>query len=115
MAGPSVKYLGFDAIQDRVGNPAARQTGKSGGFALVEANRRGRGGLALEQATLGAGAALFKHAAYVALAFAAAQRDAQLELQFFERLGAVLNGTPNMAVRYGLAHTNDHASVLSER
>jgi hypothetical protein len=30
-------------------------------------------------------------------------------LQFFEGLQALLNGAPDMAVGYGLAHTDDHA------
>jgi hypothetical protein len=45
----------------------------------------------------------------MAFALAAAQGNAKLKLQFFERFDAFSNGAPDMAVGHGLAHTDDHA------
>lgn len=96
--------------QHRVGDALNRRAREGlGRFALVKTNRRSRDGVALVKATARAHTALFEHRAHMPFAFPAAERDTQLELQFFERLGAFPNGTANMAVGNGLAHTNDHA------
>jgi hypothetical protein len=61
------------------------------------------------EAAADAGTGFFEDRAHMAFALAAAQGNAKLKLQFFERFDAFSNGAPDMAVGHGLAHTDDHA------
>jgi hypothetical protein len=92
----------------------------SGGLALEEVDRldtlvRSQCRFDPMEASACAGAGFLEHGAHVAFTLATTQRDTQLELQFLEGLDAFANGASNMAVRYGLAYTDDHAIGTQRR
>jgi hypothetical protein len=81
----------------------------SGCLSLVERQRRNLHMFAmLDSATRCAYAALFHHVANAFLAFAAAQCDAEFELQLVERVHSSGNGGSDFSVGHCLADTDNH-------
>ncbi|EAY68401.1 hypothetical protein BDAG_01114 [Burkholderia dolosa AU0158] len=87
--------------------PHAHIRRRSGRLAFVE-RYRDRVSMMLDAATARADAMLGHEVAYGLLALAAARSYAEFELEFIERVDALGERRANLAIRYRLAHADDH-------